>query len=199
MKHMADNDPGEITRLLGEAAEGNNQAGNEVMQMLYGLLRERAARQLSKEHHAQAFSPTELVHETYLELFSRPGQGWNDRQHFFAYASRAMRSILIDQARRRLASKRGGDQQMVSEEQALLLASDDQAPALVALDRALTDIEKINPRAARVVELRFFAGLTGEEIAQVLDVSRATVQRDWAAAKAWLYRFMKENPLDDPT
>ena len=108
MSDMATTDPGEITQLLSLAAKGDGNAGEQVMQVLYTLLRQQAARHLRGEHHPQALSPTELVHETYLELFPSKLSGWNDRQHFFAYASTAMRNILTDQARRRMAAKRGG-------------------------------------------------------------------------------------------
>ncbi len=181
---MADNH--DVTRLLGQinAAESGSVV-DELFPLVYDELRRVAASRLQAERAAHTLSATALVHEAYLKLVDQRNADWKNRAHFFAISARAMRRILIDHANRRRAQKRGGDGVLVT------LAEGDAAVAmrdeeLLNLDEALQALEKLDPRQAQIVQLRFFAGLRHEEIAEVLGVSLATVNRDWRAARAWL-------------
>ncbi len=158
---------------------------------VYDQLRRLAHDQRARQGASETLNTTALVHETYLRLAESDAAAWNDRNHFLALAARAMRFVVVDHARARLADKRGGGVRAVSldEDQ---LPPPDRAEELVAIDEALTRLEGHDARLGQLVQLRFFAGLNFEEIAEVVGLSVPTVKRDWARARAWLYRFMTE-------
>ena len=180
----------EITVLLGALRGGDSNARDKLVPLLYPELRRLAAYYMRREEPGHTLQATALVHEAYLRLVANPSDSWQNRAHFFATAAQVMRRILVDQARARKAEKRGGEMQPLALDEALASAGE-KAPDLVALDDALSTLTKINPRQSRVVELRFFAGLSVEEIAEVLGVSEVTVKRDWSVARAWLHREIR--------
>jgi RNA polymerase sigma factor (TIGR02999 family) len=187
-------DPGEITRLLVSISEGDRPALNRLFPLVYAELKALAHRQLARIRPGDTLQTTALVHEAYLKLLGTARPEWHDRRHFFAVASRAMRQISVDYARTRSAQKRGGDTPPLSlDEQSLPVA--DRAEDLLALDQALTELESLNERLARVVELRFFGGLSVEEAAAVLDVSERTVKREWQKARAFLFDALQREGL----
>ena len=175
----------EITRLLRLARDGDRFAEQRVFHLLYADLRRMAAACLKRERRDHTLQPTALVHEAYLRLASQLDRDYNNRAHFMAVAAQVMRRVLVDWARARGASKRGGDVQRVELREASAQAPNWSAQML-DLDRALQQLAARDPRAAKVVELRFFGGLTDEEIAIVVDTSDRTVSRDWEFARAWL-------------
>ena len=177
---------GEITALLARYRDGDRAAFDRLLPMVYAELRDRAHRQLAARRPGDTLVTTALVHEAWLKLAGSAAQSWNDRVHFFAVASRAMRQILVDTARRKTAGKRGGGARALSLDPADL-AAPGRAEELVALDEALTQLAALDDRLARTVELRFFGGLSVEETAEALGVSPRTVKRDWRAARAFLY------------
>ena len=177
----------DVTRALIDASAGNEAAANWLWSKVYDELRRMAQRQLRGERSNHTFSTTALVHEAYLRLFDRSSVDWQNRAHFFGVAARAMRHILVDHARQRQALKRGGGQRDVTLEDQEI-AVEEQLEDLIALDTALHRLEAHNARWARVVECRYFGGLTNEETAQTLGVASKTVERDWTKARAWLYR-----------
>lgn len=176
-----------FTQTLRRAAQGDPSALDQLFPLVYQELRQQAAGFLRGERGSHTLQPTALAHEAYLRLAGRRDYPWQDRAHFMAVAARAMRRILVDHARRRRAAKRGGGEHAVELDTGAHLAvgapveHDD-------LDRALIDLSRLSERQARVVELRYFGGLNIEETGEVLGVSPMTVKRDWAAARAWLYR-----------
>ena len=178
----------EVTQLLGEWANGNQQALDRLTPLVYGELRQLAAAYLRKERPDHTLQPTALVHEAYLRLVDQQNPSWRDRSHFFGVAARLMRQILVDHARRRQSSKRRGHN--MSLEETVSFARERSAD-LVALDDSLSALEKLDPRKCRAVELRYFGGLAMEEIAQALEVSPVTVRRDLRMAEAWLYQQMR--------
>jgi len=176
----------QITRWLGDWRQGDERARDELFAVVQPQLQQIAARYLRHERADHTLEPNALVNELCVRLMGAEPIAFNDRAHFFAVAAQTMRRILIDHARARIAAKRGGEQWRVS-----LTAVEDWSPArqsedMLALDEALSKLERNDPRAARVVELRFFGGLTEDEVAEVLGVSAITVKRDWRAARAWL-------------
>ena len=175
----------EVTALLREWSAGDRGALERLMPLVYGELRQLAASHLRSERGDHTLQPTALVHEAYLRLVGQRSVSWANRAHFFGIAAQMMRRVLVDHARRRLAAKRSPGTLRIDlgEETA---AAPDRAPELLALDRALTELERLDPRQARVVELRFFAGLSVEETAEVAGVSTATVKREWRTARAFL-------------
>jgi RNA polymerase sigma factor (TIGR02999 family) len=183
---------GEFTRLLHAASAGDREAFDAAFASAYRELRALAAR-VRASGASDTLSASALVHEAYLKLAPSADRAWADRRHFFALAARAMRQVLIGAARERLADKRGGGDIAVTLEEGAL-AAPYQAGELVALDESLHRLAALNERQARVVELRFFAGLTVEEIAETLGVATPTVQRDWRAARAWLARDLGGSP-----
>ena len=162
-----------------------------LMPVVYDELRRLARHYLAREHAPRSIQATALVHEAYLRLARDKAQQWHGRTHFHAIAAIAMRRILVERARARAASKRGGSHVRVTLNEALV-ADDDQPSELLALDSALTRLAEIAPQRARIVELRFFGGLTIEETAEALEVSPATVKRGWTIARAWLQREMSD-------
>lgn len=184
--------PAEVaTRALIEAARGNRDLLDGLVPLLYTELRSIAHRQLRNERPDHTLSTTALVHEAYLKLAKLDRLEWKNRAHFCAEAARAMRRILVDYAVRRSAQKRGGDRTRVEMREEFAM-TEQEAGQVVELDEVLTAFADEWPRQARVVECRFFAGMTIPEIAEALDVSEATVSRDWALARAWLNRAMAE-------
>jgi RNA polymerase sigma-70 factor, ECF subfamily len=175
-----------ITDLLLQVRHGSPEALDRLFPLVYEALRRIARRQLHGERPGHSLDTTGLVHETYLRLVDHDRLQWQDRGHFFALASRAMRQILVDYARRYRALRRGGGacHQELHEEDA---TTDERGETLLALDEALERLAAINPRLSQVVECRYFGGLTEEETAQALGVTTRTVQRDWAKARGWLY------------
>lgn len=178
---------GEITQLLKAYASGNPEALDELFPLVYDELRRMAHRRMRQERAGHTFSTTALVHEAYLELVDLDRIDWQDRNHFFAIAARVMRNVLVDYAVKRKAEKRGGDWDRVPfrEEDA---AEEVDLTDVLAVHQALKRMEEIDERQARVVECRFFGGLTIDETSEALDVSPATVGRDWRVARAWLNR-----------
>jgi RNA polymerase sigma factor (TIGR02999 family) len=172
-----------VTTLLREWAQGNQAAGDQLFPILYGELRRQAGRYMRRERRCHTLQPSGLVNEAYLRLAGSPDLDWHDRAHFFAIASRVMRQVLVDHARRRKAAKREG---------CLVTLDDADAPAVpldvLDLESALAELDALDPRQARVVELRFFGGLDVDETADVLGLSARTVKREWKTARAWLQR-----------
>ena len=183
---MATAPPGEVTRLLLEWSRGDRGALDALVPHVYAELRRQADRYLSRQRTGHTLQATALVHEVFLRLIDQKSVSFRDRAHFFAVASRAMRQILVDHARRRHAGKRGGDATRLVLEDGTATVQP-RGVDLMALDDALARLEALDPEQARLVELRFFGGLTVEETAVVLACSPATVKRAWSSARAWLY------------
>jgi len=189
-QHGAMSDTHEVTLLLAKWGEGNPQALDELTPLVYKELRQLASSYLRKERQGHTLQPTALVHEAYLRLVDQSKPSWQNRSHFFGVAARLMRQILVDHARRRQAHKRAGSKVKVSLEDAVSFQHE-RSRGLVALDSGLNALEKLDPRKCKAVELRYFGGLTMEEIAQALDVSPVTVRRDLRMAEAWLHKEMQ--------
>jgi RNA polymerase sigma-70 factor (ECF subfamily) len=175
----------QVTRLLREFRPGDGDATSRLAELIYPELKKLARSQLRHERSDHELQPTALVHEAYLRLVSHEHHDWDNRAHFYAAAANIMRRVLIDHARSRHALKRGPDFTAVTLDPALGV-SRSEAVELLELDEALTELERLSPRQARVVELRYFAGLTVPEAAHALGVTPRTVDRDWATARAWL-------------
>jgi len=180
-----------LTELLLDWQQGDRTALDRLTPLVYDELRRIAHRYVQRERHGDTLATTALVNEAYLRLAAQKKIEWQNRAHFFAVSAQVMRHILIDHARRRNFLKHGGDTQRVSLAEAELMSAD-RARELLALDDALAELAVFDLRKSRVVELRYFGGLGLEEAAEVLEVSVMTVRRDWRAAKAWLYRRMKD-------
>jgi RNA polymerase sigma-70 factor, ECF subfamily len=177
---------GEITELLRAARSGDQAAEAGLLSAAYAELRRIATRFMRYERQGHTLQPTALINEAYLRLTENRLPDLRDRAHFFAVAAKIMRRILVDSARKRAAAKRGGPAVHADVDEVKTLVGIPSAEML-ALNRALDELEQLNPRQGAVVELRFFGGLTDEEVAAVLGVNPRTVKRDWAVAKAWLY------------
>jgi RNA polymerase sigma factor (TIGR02999 family) len=177
----------QVTRLLREWSNGDESALEQLTPLVYGELRRLAGRYLRKERPDHTLQSTALVHEAFIRLVDQRDVKWQNRAHFFGVAAQMIRRILVDHARGRQATKRGSGAPKLSLDEALATPERKDLDIL-ALDDALNSLAKIDPQQARIVELRFFTGLTVEETAEVLGISPATVKRDWVTAKAWLYR-----------
>jgi len=177
----------DVTRLLDAAAAGDPTAAAELLPLVYDELRQLAAARMAAESPAHTLQPTALVHEAYLRLVGGGDRRWDSRGHFFAAAAEAMRRVLVEAARRRKAGKRGGGARRVGLDEAVA-AADGPDDDLLALDGALTELEAHDPRAARLVKLRYFGGLSHQDAAAALGITRRAADRIWAAARAWLYR-----------
>jgi RNA polymerase sigma factor (TIGR02999 family) len=177
----------EVNRILSALSQGDPQAAEELLPLVYGELRRLAAEKMSREKPGQTLQATALVHEAYLRLVERDNtQPWNSRGHFFAAAAEAMRRILVENARRKRGPKRGGGVQRVNLDEAVSY-SPESADGLLSLNEALDRLAHEDPPKAELVRLRYFAGLSVQEAAEVLGISRATADRHWAYAKVWLY------------
>ncbi len=177
----------EVTRILGAIEQGEPHAAEQLLPLVYDELRRLAAEKLAQERPGQTLQATALVHEAYVRLVDvAQAQHWNSRGHFFAAAAEAMRRILVENARRKHSLKRGGALRRVNLEETAP-CSQEPADELLSLNEALEQLAAEDPRKAELVKLRYFAGLSVQEAADVLDVSRATADRHWAYAKAWLY------------
>jgi RNA polymerase sigma-70 factor, ECF subfamily len=174
----------EVTLLLREWGDGNREAFNKLLPIIYNELRRIASNFLNRER-SDSLQTTELVHEAFLRLTDQHSVNWQNRSHFFAIASQAMRRILIDAARERKAFKRGGEKISLDDSPTVSIELDE---SLLALDLALKELEDFDEHQAKIVELRYFGGLTIEETAEVLQISPATVKREWAIARTWLYQ-----------
>lgn len=187
---MTLSEPNEITQLLVASRAGDAEALNRLLPFVYDELRKLAGHYLRRERSDHTLQPTALVHEAYLRLIDQ-NVSWQNRAHFFGVAAQMMRRILVDYARGRLAAKRGSGGAKVSLDDALNL-SDERAGDFVALDDALQRLAEFDPQKSKIVELRFFGGLSVEEAAEVLGIGTATVTRQWKMAKAWLYQQVSQ-------
>lgn len=186
----------DVTILLNRVGDGDENAAAQLVPLVYKELRRMASQYLRHERPGHTLQATALVHEAYIKLAGQRDAKWQNRAHFFAMASQLMRQILVDYARAQMRSKRGGKQQKVSLDECLLV-SPERSDELLAVNEALTRLEAMDARQARIVELRYFGGLTMEETAEVLHLSSKTVMREWNMAKAWLYGSLKEQHADD--
>ncbi len=176
----------EITRMLQEWSGGDRDALDALLPLVYTELHRQASRYLRRERPDHTLQTTALIHEAYMKLVDQREVNWQNRTHFFGIAAQMMRRILVDYARQRHRAKRGGIAEDLPLEEAALVVSEERSVDLVALDEALTRLAEFDERQARIVELRYFSGLTIEETAEVLRISPATVKSDWNVAKAWL-------------
>ena len=183
--------PHQVTLLLHSWSKGDREALDQLLPLVYEELRRQAARYLRQERADHTLQATALIHEAYLRLVDQRSVEWQNRAHFFAIAARLMRQILVDHARRHEAAKRGGSAIKVPVEEAAASGAGRDIN-LVALDAALDKLAEIDAEQSRIVELRYFSGLTIEETAEVMGISAATVKREWQVAKAWLRREIKE-------
>jgi RNA polymerase sigma factor (TIGR02999 family) len=187
----------DVTGQLIEWRHGDRAALDRLTPLVYDEIRRIAHRYVQRERDGHTLQTTALVNEAYIRVAGSQNVEWQNRSHFFAVAAQVMRHILIDHARRRRYVKHGGEAQRIALDDALateqaVMMTQPRAAELVALDEALDELARIDPRKSRVVELRYFGGLSLDETAEVLEVSRMTVRRDWRAAKAWLFRRMKD-------
>jgi RNA polymerase sigma factor (TIGR02999 family) len=178
--------PREVTQLLIEWGKGNEDALDQLMPLVYAELHRMARRFMAGQGPAHTLQPTALIHEAYVRLAADSGREWENRAHFFRIAAKAMRHILVDHARAQVAAKRGGEKRQLTLDETIIISSE-RLGSIVALDDALEDLSKLSPRQSEVVELKYFGGLSVEEIAETLKISPETVTRDWRAAKARLY------------
>lgn len=179
--------PHEITRILQAWNGGDREALNQLIPFVYDELHRQAARYLRRERPNHSLQTTALINETYLRLVEQRNARWQNRAHFFAIAAQVMRRILVDYARARTRVKRGGDDPRVPLDDVALVAPEGGGVDLLALDEALTRLAALDEQQARIVELRYFSGMSIEETAEALGISPATVKRDWQMAKAWLH------------
>jgi len=184
----------DVTQLLIKWRSGDTEAFETLMPLVYQELRQLAHHHLRGERQGHTFHTTDLVHEAYLNLAKKEGTEWKNRTHFFAVAAHAMRSILIDYARRRNRQKRGNGQINLNLDD-VQLCDENKLEDLITLDQAMHLLAEIDSRLCRIVECRYFAGLTIEETAEALGISPATVKRDWNVAKAWLHRAISEQKI----
>ncbi len=181
---MVDHEAPDNTRLLNQAAHGSESATDDLVAAVYDELKQRAAAYLRQERNANTLHPTALVHEAYEKLIDQTRIDWQGRNHFLAFAAVTMRRILVDHARRRGSDKRGGQRERITLAD-LDAIQDVEPPDVLAIHEVLARLEALNPRHARIVEMRFFAGMNLDEIATVLGVSARTLKRDWRVARAW--------------
>jgi RNA polymerase sigma factor (TIGR02999 family) len=178
---------GDVTRLLGRLRAGDAGASDQLMPLIYDELRRIAGAQMRRERPGHTLQSTAVVHEAYLRLMGEQDLDWQNRAHFFAIAAKTMRRVLLDYARQRHAGKRGGEAARKVDLDADLLIADERLDDVVAVDELLGRLQEMDPQQARIVELRFFAGLNVEETAEVMGISETTVKREWRSAKAWIH------------
>jgi RNA polymerase sigma-70 factor, ECF subfamily len=186
----------DVTALLGEVAKGNQAAQEKLVPLVYDELKKLARRYMRRERADHTLQTTALVHEAYLKLVGQRSPNWHDRAQFFGIAAQLMRRILIDHARHHLREKRGGTQVVLPLDEAFAF-SPEHSEDLLKLDEALDRLSKLDPRQSRIVELRFFGGLSVDETSKFLSVSPITVKRDWAVAKVWLSGELRPGNGDD--
>ena len=186
----------EVTQLLLDWSSGDKAALDKLIPVVYKELRQLARNYMRKERAGHTLQTSALVNEAYLRLIDYKQMRWQNRAHFFAVAAQAMRRILVDHARAQQAAKRGAGGQKVSLDEAALI-SEVRAEELLALDEALGKLEQLDERRCRIVEMRYIAGLSTEEVAEVMGISTRTVEREWRSAKAWLYRAISEGKRDE--
>jgi RNA polymerase sigma factor (TIGR02999 family) len=184
---------GAVSRLLQAWADGDLQARDDLMPVVYRELRRRAGAYLRRERQDHTLQPTALVHEAFMRLVGQERVAWQNRAHFFAIASQMMRRILVDHAREHQAAKRPGAGVKVMLDDRIG-AAQPRACEVIDLDQALAELTRIDPRQGQIVELRYFGGLSEQEVAEVLSISRTTVTREWQTARAWLYRRITTGP-----
>ncbi len=177
----------DITEILAAASAGDADAANKLAPLVYDELRRRAASLMRQESSGHTLQATQLVHDAYVKLVQQDRASWTDRNHFFAVASQTMRRLLVDHARGRQRRKRGGGQVKISLDDGLGLSVESD-PDVIALDDALTRLQELDPRQAKLVEMRFFGGLTVAEVAEVFGISKRSVEAEWTMASAWLRR-----------
>ncbi|MCA9256698.1 MAG: sigma-70 family RNA polymerase sigma factor [Phycisphaerales bacterium] len=182
----------QVTQILQAIETGDTTATDRLLPIVYDELREIAARQMAFERPGHSLQATALVHEAYMKLIGTEEVRWSGRAHFFGAAAESMRRILVDSARRRNRSKRGGGARRRLSLDVADLAMDEQASQILALDEALTRLDSQDPRMASIVKLRFFSGLSVDETAKALDTSARTIKREWALARAWLFRALRD-------
>ncbi|MFK7846278.1 MAG: sigma-70 family RNA polymerase sigma factor [Rhodothermales bacterium] len=180
-----------VTQVLIAARKGEEEAKNQLWSIVYDELRKIAHHQLVSESNKRMLSTTALVHEAYLRLVDEQGIEWQSRAHFFGIASRVMRRVIVDNARKHCAQKRGGGLPPESFDEARFVP-EDRLQEVIDLDDALNALDKIHTRWSKVVECKYFGGLKEDEIAEILEVSVRTIERDWAKARAWLYHYMNK-------
>lgn len=183
-----------VTQLLIDWRGGNNDALNQLMPLVYDELRGLAKRYMRRESASHTLQTNALVNEAYLRLVNQQNVEWQSRAHFFAIAAQVMRHLLVDHARSKQYAKRGGGAQQITLDEGLAV-TDDNAVELLALHQALERLEAIDDRKSKIVELRYFGGLSTEETAEVLGVSEITIKREWAKAKAWLFRELSQSDV----
>jgi RNA polymerase sigma factor (TIGR02999 family) len=188
---MSEINPNQVTQLLVQWSNGDEFALERLMPLVYDELRLIARRYMSGQNDQHTFQTTDLIHEAYLKLAGEENREWENRSHFFGVAAKAMRHILIDHARTRQRKKRGGSKHKISFREGNVI-SPERAGEFIALDDALNKLEELDERKARVVEMRYFGGLTIEETAEILKVTSRTVKRDWKFSKTWLLRELSE-------
>jgi RNA polymerase sigma factor (TIGR02999 family) len=193
---MAAHSPQDVTQLLKAWSNGEQEALEQLIPLVYHELHRLAHRYMGRERGAHTLQATALVHEAYGRLIHMQDMNWQNHAHFFGVSAQLMRRILVDYARARRYSKRGGEWRQVPLYEAVAVFRDQQTD-IVALDDALRTLEGIDPRKSRVVEMRFFGGLSIKEVAEVLSVSEETVLRDWRLAKVWLLRQLSQNEPDE--
>lgn len=180
----------EITQLLLAWGKGDEAALDQLIPAVYGELRRIAGNFMRRQNPGHTLQASALVNEAFLRLVDSNKVNWQSRTHFFAVSAQLMRRVLVDAARRRNSQKRGGDRLRITLDDRIDISNENETD-LVALDEALTRLADLNPRHSRIVELRYFGGLTEEQVAEMLDVSARTVRRDWSVARAWLYRELQ--------
>jgi len=184
---MSDNQPSEITQILQEWNEGDDEAKERLLRFVYDELKRHARYLMSKERSNHTLQPTALVHEAFLKMGDAAGVVWQNRAHFFGVTSRLMRQILVDHARLHAANKRGNQPIHFSLDD-VQIPVEERADSLLAIDEVLDRLAAIDERQAKIVEMRFFGGMTNQEIAEALEIGERTVGREWQSARLWLYR-----------
>ncbi|HSB10446.1 MAG TPA: sigma-70 family RNA polymerase sigma factor [Blastocatellia bacterium] len=185
----------EVTRLLVDWGNGDQAALDKLIPLVHDELRRLAGRYMRRESQGHTLQTSALVNEAYLRLVDQKSVQWQNRAHFFGVAAQLMRRILVDHARSRLRAKRGGGAQMVSFVEPAVMS--EEVADVIALNAALTELEELDPRKSRIVEMKFFGGLTTEEVAEVLKVTPRTVEREWRKAKAWLHRAISKGATNE--
>jgi RNA polymerase sigma factor (TIGR02999 family) len=197
MENSADEATTKLTRTLIAAGAGDRQAADQILPLVYDELRRLARVQLAQRPPGATIQPTALVHETYLKLVANGDPGWDCRAHFFRAAALAMRSVLVDQARRKASRKRGGDRRRVGWDD-IELSDEQNGQDILALDEALSELEQEDERKGRIVMLHYFGGLTLEETARTLGISVPTVQREWRFTRSFLFNRLSGGKKSDP-